>query len=162
MGWLDGAGVAYEELEYTYQGRTYINIEVEIPGDDLADEIYIAGAHYDAHPPGADDNASGTAGLAEIARAMAECTYRRTIRLVFFSNEEVGTVGSREYAADASDRGDDIQAYLNLDMIGYGPDGKELEAYTRPGQEWLINAVVSASEAYADQPAVAIVDDACG
>ena len=50
---------------------------------------------------GADDNASGAAGLLELARAFAQQPRpRRSLVLVAFSGEEVGLLGSREYVAD--------------------------------------------------------------
>lgn len=79
-----------------FRFRNYI---VELPGTDLASEVLILGAHYDAVPqsPGADDNASGVAALLEIARALKDQPRRRTIRLVFFTLEEVGLHGSVQY-----------------------------------------------------------------
>ena len=79
-----------------FRFRNYI---VDLPGTDLANEVLILGAHYDAVPlsPGADDNASGVAALLEIARALKDTPRRRTIRLVFFTLEEVGLHGSVQY-----------------------------------------------------------------
>jgi len=79
-----------------FKFRNYI---VDLPGTDLAAEVLILGAHYDAVPlsPGADDNASGVAALLEIARALKDTPRRRTIRLVFFTLEEVGLHGSVQY-----------------------------------------------------------------
>lgn len=82
--------------ERFFRFRNYI---VEFPGTDLAREVLIIGAHYDAVPnsPGADDNASGVAALLEIARGFKGTTHRRSVRLVFFTLEEVGLVGASEY-----------------------------------------------------------------
>jgi hypothetical protein len=79
-----------------FKFRNYI---VDLPGTDLASEVLILGAHYDAVPnsPGADDNATGVAALLEIARALKDTPRRRTIRLVFFTLEEVGLHGSVQY-----------------------------------------------------------------
>jgi hypothetical protein len=72
---------------------------VDLPGTDLAHEVLILGAHYDAVPesPGADDNASGVAALIEAGRALKDAPRRRTIRLIFFTLEEVGLIGSVNY-----------------------------------------------------------------
>lgn len=79
-----------------FRFRNYI---VELPGTDLASEVIILGAHYDAVPesPGADDNASGVVALLEIARILKDQPRRRTIRLVFFTLEEVGLHGAVQY-----------------------------------------------------------------
>lgn len=83
----------------TPESLTWHNIIVEIPGVDLPGEVLIVGAHFDAVPgsPGADDNASGTAALLEIARVLKGCPLRRTVRLAFFNLEECGLVGSVHY-----------------------------------------------------------------
>jgi len=73
--------------------------------------------------PGANDNASGVAGLIEIARLLRGAAAARTIRLVAFVNEEPpffywGQMGSRIYARAARARGDDIRVMLSLEMLG--------------------------------------------
>lgn len=82
-----------------FKFRNYV---VEFPGSDLADEVVLLGAHYDAVPkaPGADDNGSGLVGLLEIARELKDVKHRRTIRLVFFTLEEVGLIGSMHYVKE--------------------------------------------------------------
>lgn len=82
-----------------FKFRNYI---VEFPGSDSAREVLILGAHYDAVPnaPGADDNGSGLVGLLEIARQLKGTPHRRTIRLVFFTLEEVGLIGSMHYVKE--------------------------------------------------------------
>lgn len=82
-----------------FRFRNYI---VEFPGSDLAREVVLLGAHYDAVPnaPGADDDGSGLVGLLEVARELKATPHRRTIRLVFFTLEEVGLIGSMHYVKD--------------------------------------------------------------
>ena len=67
--------------------------------------------------PGGDDNASGTAGVLEIARAFAALPTRKTIVFIAFDSEEQGVVGSTAYAGDAFLAGMDIILMLNMDMI---------------------------------------------
>ena len=85
-----------------------INVLALFPGTDpqMTHEIIVIGAHRDHFGrqagllfPGADDNASGTAVMLEVARAMAKAGAqpRRTILFVSFSGEEQGLVGSRLY-----------------------------------------------------------------
>lgn len=163
-GRLDELGVSSSTLEYSAGGNTFGNLEVTIPGGILSSEIYAAGAHYDAvsGSPGADDDGSGTAAIVEIARVLSGCSYARTIRLLLFSNEESGTLGSSAYASEAAARGDDIRGFLSLDMIAYGPAGEDLDVATRPAFAALANDVVTASLTWAGQPAVAVIDEACG
>jgi Zn-dependent M28 family amino/carboxypeptidase len=109
---------------------------VEIPGAARAAQIVLAGAHYDTVPgsPGADDNASGVAGLIEIARELRGARLARTVRLVAFVNEEppffyFGEMGSRVYAREARRRGDDIRVMLSLEMIGCYSDAAGSQGY---------------------------------
>ena len=69
--------------------------------------------------PGADDNGSGSAGLLELARALAERPAALDLRLILFGGEEEGLFGSETYVAElpAADRAR-IRAVLNMDMIG--------------------------------------------
>ena len=98
----------------------------------------------------------------EVARALAGCSLPRTVRFLLFSNEEVGTVGSAAYAAEATRRGDEIVAYLNLDMVAYGDPGQDLTVATVPGDRWLAETVATTGSAHAGRRVVAIVDDHCG
>jgi hypothetical protein len=79
----------------------YYNVVGEIPGTDLADEVVIIGGHYDSWHAGtgAVDNASGCAVALEAARILKAIGVqpRRTIRVAFWSYEEGGLNGSREY-----------------------------------------------------------------
>lgn len=165
---LSDYGLEVNDHEYSYNGRFYDNLEIVIPGDDLADVIYAAGAHFDStsnvpgNAPGADDNASGTAGIVEIARVMADCQYRRTIRLLLFSNEEVGMIGSAEYAQNRILESDDFQGFLNLDMIAYGPPDEDLDVATKPKHSSLLESVVGATERWTDLDVVTHIDDHCG
>ncbi|MFT4537934.1 MAG: hypothetical protein ACI841_002059 [Planctomycetota bacterium] len=105
------------------------NVTAWIPGSDLAEEVVVIGAHFDhigvgprgriGH--GADDNASGTAALCEIAEALAGTKPRRSILLAGFSAEEDGLVGSDRLCADLPVASSRIVAMVNLDMIGRGP-----------------------------------------
>lgn len=89
-------------------------------------EYMLIGAHYDhlgeepagvVHP-GADDNASGIAGLFAIAKGAIAARPRRSILFVAFGAEETGLVGSRRYLAAPARPLHRLVAMLNLDMIG--------------------------------------------
>jgi hypothetical protein len=79
----------------------YYNVVGEIPGTDLAEEVVILGGHYDSWHggTGAVDNASGSAVALEAARILMAIGVRprRTIRVAFWTYEEGGLNGSREY-----------------------------------------------------------------
>jgi hypothetical protein len=105
------------------------NVVGVIPGADpaLRDEVVMIGAHLDHLGrsgdvvfPGADDNASGSAALLEIAKAIAASPVRpkRTLAFAFWTGEEEGKFGSGHYVRHPVwplER----TTYLNLDMIGH-------------------------------------------
>lgn len=111
---------------YTLQGRTVSNLQVQLNGGERADEIVLIGAHYDSvfGSPGANDNGSGVAALLELARVLRDGKPQRTLRLVFFVNEEppffkTKEMGSRVYARAARKRGERIVTMVSLETIGY-------------------------------------------
>jgi hypothetical protein len=100
---------------------------------DLNHEVVVVGAHYDhvgiRHDqihPGADDNASGTAGLLEIAEALSELQgqVRRSVLFIAFSAEELGLLGSKFYVEHPVLPLDQTAAMINLDMIGRNADNE--------------------------------------
>lgn len=102
------------------------------------DEYVVCGAHYDSynnspgHPdslraPGADDNASGSAGIIETARLLSRCTFERSIMYCAWAAEEVNLRGSAAFAKECNENQVDIVGYFNLDMIGYLEEGLDLE-----------------------------------
>ena len=92
-----------------------------------ARKVVLVTAHLDsinlqggptANAPGADDNASGSAGLLEIARVLRDHRSKHDLRFILFGGEEEGLFGSKHYVAklSASERAR-IQAVVNMDMI---------------------------------------------
>ena len=73
----------------------------------------------EADAPGGDDNATGSAGLLEIARVLKDHAAERDLRFVLFGGEEEGLLGSQQYIDNlpAADRAR-IRAVINMDMIG--------------------------------------------
>jgi peptidase M28-like protein/PDZ domain-containing protein/PA domain-containing protein len=119
---------------------TVNNVLAYLPGE--TDEYLVLGAHYDhlgrgnfdslapsqigqIHP-GADDNASGTAGLLELARRLAPMKgkLRRGILFASFAGEELGLLGSAEWVKEPTRPLDKVVAMLNMDMIGRIKDDK--------------------------------------
>jgi Zn-dependent M28 family amino/carboxypeptidase len=120
-------------------GSEGFNVIAELAGTALPDEIVVVGAHYDAEvkTPGADDNASGVAGMLELARRFAGRPMARTVRFVGFTNEESsnsrgGKMGSRVSAANSKARGEKIVAMMSLEMIGYFSDEPDSQRYPFP------------------------------
>ena len=130
----------------------------------LKDEIVVLGAHYDhlgyggegsmkpnvrAIHPGADDNASGDAGVlnaADLLRdSLANATNRRTVYFALFSGEERGLAGSGYFANHSPVPMDHIVAMVNLDMIGALRDDKITAFGTDSAAEW--KALVDAAGA---------------
>ena len=68
--------------------------------------------------PGVTDDGSGVAAVLELARVMSQYEYDKSIVFVTFSAEEVGLLGSRDYAEKAKKAGQHIEAVLNNDIIG--------------------------------------------
>ena len=119
------AGCELEEQEYYASGVKVRNFICTRKGAVSPGEIVLVGAHYDTfNNPGADDNASGVAGVLELAGHAAGRSYERTVRFAAFANEEPPFfrhegMGSAVYAAAARKSGDDIRAAVILEMTGY-------------------------------------------
>lgn len=136
------------------------NVVGEIPGSRDPNKIVVIGAHYDSinavdgpngPAPGADDNASGVAGVLEAARALrAAGPYQHTLRFVLFSGEEQGLVGSVLASNEALANGEEILAMFNLDMIAYRApgDARDVDLATNNTSPELTDLIDSVGAAY--------------
>jgi Zn-dependent M28 family amino/carboxypeptidase len=107
---------------FTYNSSTYSNVVGVLPGKVHPSQVYIVGAHYDSvNNPGADDNASGVAGVMEAARALSNYQFDSTLVFIGFDREEQGLFGSTAYAN--AHKNDDIRGMISMDMIAYNPLG---------------------------------------
>ncbi|MDT0608514.1 M28 family peptidase [Croceitalea rosinachiae] len=81
---------------------------------------YIICAHFDSvrNTPGADDNASGTAGILEAMRILSQYEFKNSIAFIGFDLEEQGLIGSKEYVNELNTN-HDILGVINFEMIGY-------------------------------------------
>ena len=129
-------GYKVERQRYLADDVSVENLIVEIRGTSHPDEIVIVGAHYDCvdDSPGADDNASGVAGMLALARRFANARPARTLRFVAWTNEEpphfqTSTMGSYVYARRCKERGETIVAALSLEMLGYYDDDPGSQQY---------------------------------
>src|SRR5690625_1646691 len=147
-GNLEAAEYIYETLrawgyEPEYQwfepapGIRTANVIARLPGTTHPELVYIVGSHFDSVilGPGADDNSSGTAVLLETARVMRERPRAASLLFVFFTAEESGLRGSREFARRALADRIRVVGALNNDMIGYSIDHRLTNTirYTNPG-----------------------------
>ncbi len=164
------SGLKVREHAYTMAGKGYVNFEVTIAGGAKADEFVFMGAHYDSNSshatkaPGADDDASGTATVLEAARVLAGCKPARTVRLLLFSNEEKGTVGSQAYVKSikASLPVSKLVGYLNVDMVAFGPDTEDLDLATKPKYASFVKGIGDAVEKWTKLKVKKIINDHCG
>lgn len=130
-------GAAVTAQVYTVSEIPCANIVALIPG--ASPERVIVGAHYDAveTTPGADDNASGTAGLLELARLLQGAKPAYTIELVAYCTEEPPCfggelMGSYQHAKALSDARIPVRAMIALEMIGCFSDAPGSQTYPVP------------------------------
>lgn len=97
------------------------NIIATLPGTAHPDLVYVVSSHFDSvqRGPGADDNASGSTALLEAARVMAGRPMPATIQFAWFTGEEAGLLGSREFVRRAVADGVRLMGALNNDMVGW-------------------------------------------
>lgn len=102
--------------------------------------LLVIGAHYDSFEttPGADDNASGIAGLIELAQLLGRHPPLQPVELVAYTTEEPPhfrneSMGSAQHAQSLSAAGREVSLMLSLEMIGWFNDGPGSQAYPIPG-----------------------------
>jgi hypothetical protein len=156
---MQALGLSVENQVWGTSGTpsTYPNVVGQITGSANPGDIYIIGAHLDDVPtlgtaPGADDNASGSVGTLIAADMLSQYQWSCTLRFAFWTGEEQGLYGSAAYATRAKNQGENIKAYLNMDMISYNsgvPNEINLFAKsTVPGSVELMNLYADAISAY--------------
>jgi len=116
------------------ENRISRNVAGMIEGTGNSGQYIIVGAHYDSQGtggmismdsgeepavhPGADDNASGTAALIELAEHFSENVPSKHMLFIAFSGEELGLLGARHFMEETQISPDSIAAMINMDMIG--------------------------------------------
>lgn len=100
------------------------NVVATLRGTTNPELIYVVSSHFDSVQPGpgADDNTSGTTVLLDAARVLAARPQPATIKFAWFTGEEGGLLGSREFVRRAVATKDQIVGALNNDMIGWAND----------------------------------------
>lgn len=122
------------EQPFEVEGVTYRNIIARFGPDQ--GELLVIGAHYDACglTHGADDNASGVAGLLELARLLHEHPPKGPVELVAYSLEEppffaTENMGSAYHARQLKQANTPVKLMLSLEMIGYFKDDADSQSY---------------------------------
>lgn len=147
------------------------SLRVRLLGRLRPNEIFVVGGHHDSTTgwmsspdgaaPGADDNASGSAGLFEILRVLSTMEpSERTVEIMWYAAEESGLLGSAEIAKAYKDAQKDVVGVLQMDMTGYAGSGvgkiSNISDFTAP---WLQNLMKELNQHYTK---LEIVDDPCG
>jgi len=138
---LTSAGYKPVPQEFTVRAKRVRNIEATIDAAMPDAETIVVGAHYDSAigTPGANDNATGTAAVLELARLLSPLKGKsgKRIRLVLFVNEELpyfGTadMGSLQYANVLAERGERVTAMYSLETLGFYSDAPGSQKYPAP------------------------------
>ena len=106
----------------------------------LKDEFIIIGAHYDhigygkkvgvdSLANGANDNASGSTAVLELAKHFSRVDTKRSLLFTFFSAEEMGLVGARHLSKRMKEEALDLYVLFNIEMIGVPMQGKDFAGY---------------------------------
>jgi bacterial leucyl aminopeptidase len=144
-----GLTVSYHTWQYGSAQRR--NVVAEQMGTN-PNCLYLLTAHLDdtsttpnSVAPGADDNASGVAGVLVAADILSHSRFTCSLRYVLFTGEEQDFLGSEAYADAAAARGDPIQGVINLDMIAYNTSGSAatIEMDIRSGASGNADRVLS-------------------
>ncbi|MBN1895795.1 M20/M25/M40 family metallo-hydrolase [bacterium] len=132
------------DLQFKRTGTSNVAAVLEGSHPELKEEYVVVGAHHDhlglggpgsgsrrpdttAVHPGADDNASGVAGIIELAEKLAALKPARSILFLAFGAEEMGTVGSRHFTENPLVDLGKVSLMVNLDMIGRLPPDSILQ-----------------------------------
>ncbi|MBY0548291.1 MAG: M28 family peptidase [Candidatus Obscuribacterales bacterium] len=128
------SGYKTSEQDYAVEKQQFKNIEAELKGE--SSDLVIVCAHYDSvvGTAGANDNGSGVAATLEIARLLSGKCPKKTIRFVLFGTEEPPffrstNMGSYHYAMRCKERGEKIEALLDMETLGYYSDEPDSQRY---------------------------------
>jgi hypothetical protein len=131
---FESAQARVSEQPFTVFGRTYRNVIAQFGPE--TKEVVVVGAHYDAAGPfpGADDNASGVAGLLELARLLDNAQLPVRVDLVAYTLEEPphfssDQMGSAVHAKALKRDGAAVRVMFSLEMIGYFSDAPDSQKY---------------------------------
>jgi len=122
------------KLNIENDSKSTSNILAYVEGSENQDEFIILGAHYDhigwggpnsryfKKPDkihyGADDNASGTSAILELARRISDKPLKKSVLFLAFSAEEMGLLGSKYFIENLPIKNEQIITFINFDMVG--------------------------------------------
>jgi Zn-dependent M28 family amino/carboxypeptidase len=142
-GQFNSFGVKITRQSFPFNRNMYQNIVAEITGNSYPEKILIVGAHYDTvrTTPGADDNASGVAGLLALAGRLSGVRISKTVRFVAFALEEpplyrTSKMGSYQYARSLRENRENVEGMICLEMIGFFSDREGSQHYPVPFFRW--------------------------
>lgn len=152
-----GLKVKVERHTYKVRGRSLSNLIVEFKGTVNPEKVLIVGAHLDStagwpwssedRAPGADDDASGTAALMELAKALSKMKVGCTVRLCHFTGEEQGLYGSKVYSDKVAAEKTQVIAMIEMDMIGYcNRPGNRVDVHDNEDQNGSHSLVVAMTQ----------------
>lgn len=131
---LAESGGRLSEQPFNISGNTYRNVICSFGPQ--SNERIIVGAHYDSYHeyPAADDNASGVAGLIELARLLSRTNLPLQVDLVAYTLEEPPYFGSAHmgsvmHAQSLREAGIKVKAMFSLEMIGYFSDASDSQSF---------------------------------
>lgn len=131
----------------TFDDAQSSNVIAEIKGSEFPDEIITFGAHFDSWDVGhgAHDNGAGVSQSLEVIRILKAIDYKpkRTIRVIFFANEENGARGALKYAEESKQKNENQIFALESDAGGFSPRGFNLS-----GNAQKINKIKSWSNLF--------------
>lgn len=127
--WIS-SGLNTQSYEFSYMGASFVNLIARPLIHQTAPARLIIGAHIDtvAGSPGADDNASGVAALLELSRIFAKSALPLCLEFALFNLEELGMIGSRNYAAMLKRNKTKLLGMISLEMLGF-TENKGLQKY---------------------------------
>jgi len=141
---LRGYGYDVSIQSYRAEGRVYKNLIAEVKRIKTWGRVLLIGAHYDTVTvtPGADDNASGIAGLLELARLLRNHSFEKTVQFVAFALEEppffkTKLMGSYVYARSLKEKNITLDGMLCLEMTGYFSEERESQHFPLPFFKWF-------------------------
>lgn len=143
-------GYGYEVKEICYSAGA-CSVIADKKGS-VSDEVLLVMGHIDsvgASYAGADDNASGTAVLLEMARVLKDYNSRKNIRFFITNGEELGLVGATHYVKQLVSENtiSKISLAINMDMVGYNKNGL-VELETEPEHENLAKSFADLAARY--------------
>lgn len=138
---------------YEWENEKYIGKNVIATIKGKTNSSIILSAHYDSYynSPGADDDGTGIACLLMAAKILSKYEFKHNIKLVAFSGEEQGMLGSADYVRHLYENGEDIIADINVDTVGHASSregGKLIRVLTDEASIWITDIAEEISYEY--------------